>query len=455
MTASPLPTGPYSPAPWQLIRYTLWPLEVLRDCRRRYGDPFTLRMSGFGKFVFLADPEAVKDVFRGDPHVLHSGEGNEFLSLSVGKNSVLVLDDELHAQQRRVLLPPMKGERLRSFHGAMQQATLDVMRTWRLNQPFAAEPFLRQIITRVIVQAVLGVGPGEELTAYEQKIARLLSYMRSRYSLIGFALLPQWLAMRPGWLPFGKELRELDQMVYGFMRKMRELPAADRGDNIVAELLSAHHEDGTPLSDTEIRDAVFTMLLAGVDTTSAATAWQLELMVPREDVMGEVHHELKHYEQTLPTPEQLEELAYLDAALREGLRLRSILPFVVRKTKQPFAAAGREYPPGVLLCPCSYLVHRRPELYPEPEKFRPERFLERKFTPYEWFPFGGGNRMCLGMIFAMYQMKVMLSTIFSRARLERPKGATSYPIRRGLVLSPHDGARIILRERIGANQSQI
>jgi len=199
------------------------------------------------------------------------------------------------------------------------------------------------------------------------------------------------------------------------------------------------------LSNQEIRDAVLTLLLAGHDTTSLALAWALEQIAAREDVMSEIAVELRRVTGgALPGPDDLNQLEYLDAAVRESLRIRTILPFVVRLVKKPFTAGGREYPPGVLLCPCNHLVHRREDLYPEPAKFRPERFIERRYAAHEWFPFGGGNRMCLGMAFALYEMKVVLSTLFSQIRVSRPPGSRSTAIRLGISLAPEDGAKVLI-----------
>jgi cytochrome P450 len=224
---------------------------------------------------------------------------------------------------------------------------------------------------------------------------------------------------------------------------------------VLTDLLAATHEGGQPLTDEEIRDAVVTLLFAGHETTSVALAWAFAELVPHENVMGEIRHELHRVcgaaqpagqFTALPTAEQMPQLEYLDAAIREVLRLRTILPFVVRKTKASFTADGREYPEGVLLAPCSHLVHRRPDLYPDPDKLRPERFLERKFAPHEWFPFGGGNRTCLGMAFALYEIKVVLATVLATCKLWRVEDFGRY-IRRGLTLAPKDGAWVVLEER--------
>ncbi|HZY88700.1 MAG TPA: cytochrome P450 [Gemmataceae bacterium] len=438
---SVLAPGPKAPAVWQLLRYSHSPLPFLEECGRRYGDSFLLRWAGYGRFVMLADPQAVQDVFRGDGHALHSGEGNEFLVPTVGPNSVLVLDGEPHARQRRVLLPPLKGERMRSFFGAMQAATLEAVRAWPVGRPLRMLEPMQQITLRTILQAVLGLEAGQERDRIEGQVQRLLAQGRSRWSLILIKVLPVRLMQRTRWTPYFRQMHALNDSLYSLIRSRREAP---RGEDVLADLLAATHENGRPLADEEIRDALVTLILAGHDTTAIALAWALEQIVPCPDVVGRITDELRATAGgALPGAEHLPRLEYLDAAVRESLRLRTILPFVVRLTKRPFVAAGREYPPGVVLCPCNHLVHRRADLYPEPEAFRPERFLERRYAGHEWFPFGGGNRTCLGMAFALYEMKAVLATLFSRVRLARPPGSRSAPVRRGVSLAPDDGAVMV------------
>jgi cytochrome P450 len=445
---APLPAGPKSPAVWQLLHYSHSPLSFLESCWKRYGDPFTVTWAGYGKFVMLADPQAVREVFRGDGRVLHSGEGNEFLIPSVGKHSVLVLDEEPHARQRRVLLPPLKGERMRSFFDAMQSATLDEVRSWEVGRTLGMVAPMQQITLRVILQAVLGLRPGAELDDFASKVGGVLELGRGRYGLIFVKILPLGLLQRTRWLPFHRRMHELDQALFVLLEQRRQLPAEARGDNVLAELLAAAHEDGTPLSREEIRDALVTVIFAGHDTTALALAWALEQILPRADVVERLTAELKSKTGGRPRADQLAQLEYLDAAIRESMRVRTILPFVVRLTKAAFTAGGREYPPGVVLCPCNHLVHRREDLYPEPLTFRPDRFLERHYAAHEWFPFGGGGRTCLGMAFALYEMKVVLGTLFASVRLSRPAGGRSSPVRRGIALAPHDGARMTVVEKL-------
>lgn len=440
-----LPAGPSSPAAWQLLRFAGSPLTMLDECHRRYGDAFTLNIAGNGRFVMLADPQAVSEVFQGDPNVLHSGEANSLFIATVGRSSVLVLDGPEHMRQRRVLVPPLKGERMRAFFDAMRLETLETARAWPTGKPFATLLAMRRITLRVILRTGLGLAPGPELDRFERKMETFLSNGRQKYALVLMTIVPIQRLTGSRWVPLFRQLSDLDDGLFAFIaaRRRGERPAA--GQNVLDDLLTARHEDGTPLSDREVRDALITILIAGHETTALALSWALVDIAERPELADRLRGELTHITAGgPPESEQLVSLKYLDATIRESLRFRPVVPFVVRKTMQPFAVADREYPAGVVLCPCSYLVHQREDLYPEPSLFRPERFLERKFGPHEWFPFGGGNRICLGMPFALYEMKVLLATVLSQVRLSRPPGARSRARRYGIVLGPDDGGRVIV-----------
>jgi len=445
-SVSDLPPGPSSPALWQLLRFAHDPLGVLDECHRLHGDAFTLNIAGYGRFVMLSDPETVREIFRGDPDVLHSGEANEILSATVGRSSVLVLDGAPHVRQRRVLVPPLKGERMRAFFDAMRRETIEAVRAWPAGKPAAALPRMRRITLRVILRTGLGLAAGPEMDEVERKVEVLLANGRQRHALVLMKLVPIHRLSRSRWVPLFRQLNVLNDSLFALIAARRRGESPPANENVLDDLVAATHEDGTPLDDQEVRDAIFTTLIAGHDTTALALAWALAEIVPRPEVVERLTDELRRVTGGgPPDDEQLPALEYLDGAIRESLRLRPVVPFVVRLTKRSFAAGGREYPPEVVLCPCSYLVHRREDLYPEPERFRPERFLERKFGPHEWFPFGGGNRVCLGMPFALYEMKVLLATLFSLVRLARPVGARSRPRRYGLVLGPDDGARVVVQ----------
>lgn len=425
-------------------------MSFFDKCRREYGDTFTVRWAGYGTFVMLSSPSAVRDVFRGDPDVLYSGEANEFLSVTVGPSSVLVLDGNPHARQRRVLFPPLKGTRMRSHFAAIRDATLAAIRSWPRNDAVRMDVPMQQITLRVISQAVLGFAPGPDLSEFERLVQDMLRTTRGRWGLILFKTLPLRLLSKIPGMPYFRQLRNLDRALFSLIADRRHLALESRGDNVLADLLSATHDDGSPLSDAEIRDALVTLLTAGFETTALALAWTLERIVAHPPVVGKIQDELARVtggEQ--PGPEHLAQLEYLDAVIREGLRTRMIFAFVVRKLKAPFQAGGRWYPAGVHLCPCNYLVHLRPDLYPDPHEFRPERFLEKSFAAHEWFPFGGGNRICIGMALALYEMKVVLGTLLTRVQLTRPAGVQSKPVRRGIVIAPSDGVRVLVSDRAG------
>jgi cytochrome P450 len=446
LPTSALPPGPRTPSWWQLVRLAGDPLGLLDECHRRYGDAFTLHAAGRGRFVMLSDPEVVREVFRGDPEVLHSGAANELFAATVGRDSVLVLDGAPHARQRRVLVPPLKGERMRSFFDAMRLETLDAARSWPRDTAASALPVMRKITLRVILRTAMGLAPGPDMDRFERKIETFLSHGRQRYALVYMTIVPIHRLRGSRWFPLFRQLSALDDDLFAHIAARRRGERPPGGENVLDDLLAATHEDGSPLDDREVRDALITILIAGHDTTALALAWALAEILPRPEVVDRLADELRRVTGGgPPEAEHLQALEYLDGSIRESLRLRPVAFFVVRKTVRPFAAGGREYPPGVVLCPCSYLVHRRDDLYPEPDRFRPERFLERKFGPHEWFPFGGGNRVCLGMPFALYEMKVLLATLFSQVRLARPAGAHSRARRYGIVLGPDDGARVIVR----------
>jgi cytochrome P450 len=429
-----------------LVRFAGDPLGLLDECHRRYGDAFTLHIAGNGRFVMLSDPKAVLEVFQGNADVLHSGEANSLFTATVGRHSVLVLDGAPHMEQRRVLVPPLKGERMRAFFDAMRLETLEAVRAWPIGTPFPTLPTMRRVTLRVILRTGLGLAPGPELDRFERKMETFLSNGRQRYALVLMTIVPIERLSGSRWVPLFRQLSDLDDDLYAFIAARRRGEHSVTGKNLLDDLLDAKHEDGSPLGDREVRDGLITILIAGHDTTALALSWALAEIAQHPDVVDRLCDELARATAGGPlAAEHLPVLEYLDGAIRESLRLRPVAPFVVRKTVQPFSVDGREYPAGVVLCPCSYLVHQREDLYPAPCQFRPERFLERKFGSHEWFPFGGSNRICLGMPFALYEMKVLVATLLSQVRPSRPAGAHSRARRYGIVLGPDDGGRIIVQ----------
>lgn len=442
-----LPPGAPTHPIVQLLQYSFTPLKFLDDLSH-LGETFQFKLAGLGHLIMLTRPEDIRDVFRGDPAILHAGEGNVILSPLVGHTSVLVLDDAPHVRQRRVLLPPLKGERMRTFFDAMQQEALATAETWARGGVVRADTAMQGVTLRVILRAALGLDHGAAFDDLQASMGRLLREVRHPLVLVLWNLFPPHRFENSRLLPFYRLRRRFDARLYAVIAEQRALPEAERPACLLSDLLATRFEDGSAMSDVELRDAVVTILAAGHDTTALSLAWALELIVPRADVVARIRAELTAVcGSALPRPEHLPALEYLDAAIRESLRLRTILPFVVRVVKQTLTIGEYTYPPGVILAPAIHLLHQRADLYPEPQAFRPERFLERKFAPHEWTPFGGGNRACLGQAFALYEMKVVLATLFQTLDLERPPGAVSRPVRRGIAVGPSDGTRLRAQRR--------
>src|SRR5262245_25620266 len=281
----------------------------------------------------LSDPEAVREVFRGDPDVLHSGEANSLFTATVGANSVLVLDGAAHARQRRVVVPPLKGERMRAFFDAMRLETLEAVRAWPIGSSFPTLPTMRRITLRVILRTGLGLGPGPEMDRFEMKMEHFLSNGRQRYALVLMTIIPIQKLSGSRWVPLFRQLSDLDDDLFAFIAARRRGDHGPVSQNVLDDLLAATHEDGTPLSDREVRDALITILIAGHDTTALALSWALSEIAQHPEVVDRLADELRRVTGGGP-PEagHLPALEHLEGAIRESLRLRPVAPFVVRKT---------------------------------------------------------------------------------------------------------------------------
>src|SRR5262249_9668916 len=323
------PHGPRSPAWWQFVRFAGDPLRLLDECHSRYGDAFTLDIAGVGRFVMLSDPEAVREVFRGDPEVVHafSGEANRAFIEMLGRNSVVLLNGVPHARQRRVLVPPFKGERMRAFFHAMRQEALEGVRAWPVNAPGPALPIMLRITLRVILRTAMGLAPGPEMDRIGRKIDRFLSSGRQPFTLAFLALMPYERLGGSRWLPIFRQLRDLDDDLFAFIAARRRGERPPSAENVLDDLLAARHEDGSSLDDQEVRDALITILIGGHDTTAMALAWALVEIAPRHDVLDRLRDELRRATGGgPPEAEHMPALEYLDGAIRESLRIRPIVP---------------------------------------------------------------------------------------------------------------------------------
>ena len=408
-----------SPYGWMLRRW------------RRYGDVFSSRFPIFGRVVYVADPALVKEVFTGDPTTFHAGEANTLaLGDALGDHSLLTLDEERHLSQRKLLLPPFHGERMRHYRAMMSEVAERHVERWPVGSPFPTHPSMQAITLEVILRAVFGAEDQRQLERLANPLRRLLDAAGNRLRLLLLQATSSERGPRSPWGRFRALMAPGDRVIMDQIRARRSAPERD---DVLSLLLAARDEDGQPLTDSELRDELMTLLVAGHETTATALSWTLERITRHPEVLARLVEEQR---------EGGDE--YLDAVIKETLRLRPVVPAVVRCLAEPVELAGRTFPAGVNIAPSIYLLHRRPDLYPEPERFRPERFLERSPGTYEWIPFGGGIRRCLGASFALFEIKVVLSTILARAQVAPASGRAERVTRRAVTFTPARGGRILV-----------
>jgi cytochrome P450 len=417
------------------------PTWVMDRCARRYGEAFTITFAPSGrKLVILSDPRAVKDLFTAPPQVAPSAAADSPIAPVMGPSSVITLVGAEHMRQRKLLLPPFHGERMREYEDVIVQATRRSMRSWPLGTPMRLDSRTRAITLEVILRAVFGV-EAERMERLRSAIVGLLTPAQLP-ALLLFAL------RRPtGERPtgsIGRALDHLDVVIYEeLVRRRSQTDLAERTD-ILSLLLLARDEDGRAMSDGELRDELVTLLLAGHETTATAVAWALERLVRHPDKLARLVAEIDAGESE----------EYLLAVVAETLRVRPVVPLVVRRLREPLAVGDLLLPAGARVAPSIYLTNRNPRVYEAPAEFRPERFLDGGGGPetFSWIPFGGGIRRCIGAAFATLEMKLILRTALSELAPELPargrrRRRGEWNRRRAITLVPSAGARVVWRPR--------
>ncbi len=443
---SELPPGPSWPGVVQLAAWLARPFELMLHLRDTYGTPLTMRFPEWPAIVVFDDPEANKDIFRGPGDQLYAGQANEPLRAIVGSNSLLLLDDERHLRERKLLLPPFHGARMTRYAEVMRDVAAADLATWPLDEPFAVQPHTQAITLDIILRTVFGVEDG----AKQDTLRAALNDLIADFSRPG--LMVPWLQRDLGpRSPWGRYVRTRDRtdaLLYGEI-DARRASGHPGGEDIFSMLLEARHEDGAPMSREELRDELVTMLVAGHETTATALSWAFHHLIEHPSVQRQVHEELDRVMGDGPIdPERGAELVYLDAVIKETLRVIPVIAAVGRVLKRPGTFGGVEIPAGAMVSPSIWLTHMNPAVYPRPERFEPERFVDNPRTnPYAWFPFGGGVRRCIGMAFALYEMRVVLATVLQRHRVCRAPGASHRPVRRSVTMAPAGGTPIVLRRR--------
>jgi cytochrome P450 len=427
-----LPPGPRMPRALQTAIWSRQAQWMLEQSRARFGDMFTVKIAHEGTWVMVSSPAAVKQVFTGDPRVFHAGEGNQILRPILGDNSVLVLDEKPHIGQRKLLLPPFHGERMQGYGETMAAIAAREIESWPTGTPHKLRPRMQAITLEIILETVFGVHDKRRMDPLRAALRDFLDLTTNPALLLPVVLAgPDRIRRFPA---FRRRVDRVDELIHREIAERRLAEDLAERDDILSMLVAARHEDGSPMSDAEIRDELLTLLVAGHETTATALSWAMERLV-------------RH-------PEKLERLRaealaggdepYLTATIQETLRLRPVIVIVIRKLTEPVEIGGYELPAGASVTPCIHLVHRNPEVYPEPERFLPERFLDNPPGTYTWIPFGGGVRRCLGAAFAQFEMAVVLKELVKSHQIRPVNPKSERPFRRAITETPRHDAEVVL-----------
>jgi cytochrome P450 len=429
-----LPPGPSLPAAIQLARLILRPVKFAEACRRRYGGTFTLRVPRIGRLVFISDPQSLKRLFGADRENRIAPGRQVVLRPVLGERSLLLLEGEDHLRRRKLMLPPFHGERMRAYERVMEEATQREIARWPLGKRFRLHPGMQAITLEVILRAVFGVEDDARRERLRQHLVDILAATQSP-TAIGMTI--QRVRSLGTYRRVENLLEDTDRILFEQIAERRADSELERREDILSMLVSAHLEDGSTMDDGELRDQLMTLLMAGHETTATALAWAFDLLFRNPRAFDRLKSEIETGGHE-----------YIDAVGEETLRLRPVVPFVGRQLLRSAELGGHSLPEGTVVMPSIYLAHTRPEIYPEPYAFRPERFLDGTPETYGWIPFGGGTRRCLGASFAQFEMRVVLRTVLRSAVL-RPATDRPEPIvRRNVTLSPRNGTPAILEERL-------
>jgi cytochrome P450 len=406
--------------------------RFLERCVRRYGPVFTAKIAPMGTLVYVTEPEEIKRIFTGDTSVFHAGEANAtVLERIMGRHSVLIVDDDEHLRQRRRMLPPFHGESVRRYREVIEDVTREEMARWPGGTAFELHPRTQAIALEVILRAVIGVEDQARLAELrallpqlgELNLVLLLSWSWPRLNALG------------PWRKYERLRHAIDDVLYDEIRRRRAAADLERREDILSLLIRG--SDGEePMTDEELRDQLITLLLAGHETTATGLAWAFERLLRRPQALARLEEEIAAGGD-----------AYLDAVVKETLRVRPVIFDVARKLKAPAEVAGYTLPAGVTVMPAVGIVQRSRRRWSEPHDFRPERFLEEQPEPYTWIPFGGGTRRCLGAAFATVEMKTVLRTVLSELELRADRPQPERARMRHITLVPSRGARAIARAR--------
>jgi cytochrome P450 len=412
------------------VGYALDPIGHIRWFAGRYGAVTAPRFPGMGLIVSIADPDLVRQVFTGDAGTFHSGESSKpVLEPTVGSNSLLTLDDEPHMRHRKLLLGPFHGQNISRWEDAIRSISEQEIASWPVGEPFALHERVRTITLDVILRAVFGV---REQARFEEARTLIKEFANRAHPISLFPGMRRDLGPRSPWVRFKHARAELDRFLYAEIERRRVEADLMQRDDVLSLLLRATDEAGAPLSELELRDELVTVLAAGHETTATGVAWAFERLLRTPRVLHRLTRSLQDGNE------------YLDATIKETLRARPVVTDVGRKLTREIELAGFRLPAGTLVMPAIAAIHFREDLYPEPDEFRPERFLQGTPDAYTWIPFGGGVRRCIGASFAQFEMRVIIRTILERVRLRAANRRPERSKLRNVTAAPAHGCRVVV-----------
>ena len=432
----------------QRLKWIGTPVDYMETAAQKQPDIFRAQVIGFGNnVVFVNHPEAIKQILTNDRTKLFaSGKENSLLKPLLGNYSITMLEGDRHKKRRKLLLPPFHGERMQVYGNLICNLTAKIFAQLPFHQTLTARAITQDISLQVILEAVYGLRTGERSKRIKQLLTNISDVFRSPLTS-AFLFFPSWQKDLGAWSPWGYFLRQqqqLDRLIYQEISERRQQDTRDRQD-ILSLLMSAHDEQGQPMTDRELRDELMTLMFAGHETTATSIAWALYWVNSIPEVRQKLLAELDSLGES-PEPTAIAKLPYLNAVCQETLRICPVAMLTFpRVVREPMKLLNYDLEPGMVLVGCIYLIHQREDIYPEPKKFKPERFLEKNYSPYEFIPFGGGARRCIGEALAQWELKLALATILSNYEIDLASNKSEKPKRRGVTLAPGNGVQIIIK----------
>ena len=422
------------PKALQTLRFLVRPGAFMEHWRAELGETFHASVHGPGELVFISDPASLKKLFAADRVNTIAPGRNIILGPLLGPGSLLLQEGSEHLRRRKLMLPPFHGERMRAYEKVISAAAEHSVASWPVGTPFRLHPSMQAITLEVILRAVFGITDERRRDELSGALVEILGATASPRA-VGFIV--PGLRRTPMYRRLDGLSTRIDELLAAEITERRADPELGERDDILSMLVGARFDDGSRMEDAELRDQLMTLLLAGHETTATGLAWTFDLLFRNPDAFARLTDEVR-----------AGEFEYLDAVIEESLRVRPVVPFTGRELREPAGLGGYELDAGTIVMAAISLTHTRPDLYPEPYAFRPERFVEGEVETYSWIPFGGGTRRCIGAAFAQFEMRVALETILRSCELRAGSDRPERAVRRNVTLSPAGGTLAVLEGRI-------